>query len=57
MTRSEKRELPSSVPDEESAMPMLFWFPMIVMAGVYEAMSDDMAQLHRAFVRINNRDA
>ncbi len=38
-------------------MPMLFWFPMIVMAGVYEAMSDDMAQLHRAFVRINNRDA
>jgi hypothetical protein len=30
-------------------MPMLLWFPMIVAAGVYEAMSDDMAAWHRAF--------
>jgi hypothetical protein len=38
-------------------MPMLAWFPMIVMAGVYRAMSDDMAMWHRAFVKMNNRDA
>ncbi len=29
-------------------MPMLFWFPMIVVAGVYQAMSDDLAEWHRA---------
>jgi hypothetical protein len=30
-------------------MPMLIWFPMIVMAGICEAISDDLATWHRAF--------
>ncbi len=38
-------------------MPMLAWFPMIVLAGVYQAMSDDLAIWHRAFLGINDRDA
>jgi hypothetical protein len=33
-------------------MPMLLWFPMIVAAGVYEAMSHDIAEWHRAFAGI-----
>jgi len=37
-------------------MPMLWWFPMIVMAGVYRAMSDDIESWHRAFVSISNRE-
>lgn len=32
-------------------MPMLMWFPVIVMAGLYEAMSDDMLRWQRAFIR------
>jgi len=38
-------------------MPMLLWFPMIVMAGIYQAMSDDMEAWGRAWVGINDRDA
>jgi hypothetical protein len=29
-------------------MPMLFWFPVIVAAGVYQAISEDFAEWHRA---------
>jgi hypothetical protein len=29
-------------------MPMLLWFPMVVMAGVYQAMSDDLSRWLRA---------
>jgi hypothetical protein len=29
-------------------MPMLFWFPVIVAAGMYQALSDDLAAWHRA---------
>ena len=31
-------------------MPFLFWFPMIVVAGLYEAASDDMSQWQRAWL-------
>ena len=31
-------------------MPFLFWFPMIVVAGLYEAASDDMSKLQRAWL-------
>jgi hypothetical protein len=31
-------------------MPFLFWFPMIVVAGFYEAASDDMNKLQRAWL-------
>jgi hypothetical protein len=31
-------------------MPMLFWFPMIVAAGVYQAVSDDLTTWRRAFI-------
>jgi hypothetical protein len=49
MTTSVKREPQSSVPEKRSyAMPMLLWFPMIVAAGMYQAISDDLAQWHRA---------
>ncbi len=31
-------------------MPFLFWFPMIVVASLYEAASDDMSKLRRAWL-------
>ena len=31
-------------------MPFLFWFPMIVVVGLYEAASDDMSNLQRAWL-------
>jgi hypothetical protein len=31
-------------------MPMLIWFPVIVMAGLYEALSDDLVRWQRAFL-------
>ena len=31
-------------------MPFLFWFPIIVAAGLYEAASDDMSKLQRAWL-------
>jgi hypothetical protein len=37
-------------------MPMLVWFPAIVMAGVYQAMSDDFIQWQRACIRIVDRN-
>jgi len=30
-------------------MVMLFWFPAIVMAGVYRAMSEDVSALQHAY--------
>lgn len=29
-------------------MPMLFGFPVIVAAGMYQALSEDLAEWHRA---------
>ncbi len=37
-------------------MPMLFWLPMIVIAGLYQAVSDDLSALQRACIGANNRD-
>jgi hypothetical protein len=34
-------------------MPMLLWFPMIVAAGMYQAISDDLAAWHRACIGID----
>jgi hypothetical protein len=28
-------------------MPLLFYFPAVVMAGLYRATVDDMARMHR----------
>lgn len=36
-------------------MPMLMWFPVIVMVGVYEALSDDMLKWQRACARVVDR--
>lgn len=33
-------------------MPMLFWFPMIIAAGVYQAISEDLAEWHRAYTGV-----
>jgi len=41
---------------QERAMPMLLWFPMIVMAGLYRAMSDDISTWQRAMTNANNRE-
>jgi hypothetical protein len=53
----EARTITSRSGRQERAMPMLLWFPMIVMAGMYQAMSDDVATWHRAFSGIDDRDA
>lgn len=37
-------------------MPMLFWLPMIVMAGLYQAVSDDLSAWQRACDGASNRD-
>ena len=37
-------------------MPMLLWFPMIVMAGLYQAMADDISTWQRAMTNANNRE-
>jgi hypothetical protein len=31
----------------DPVMPLLFYFPAIVMAGLYRAAADDMARMHR----------
>jgi len=36
-------------------MPMLLWLPMIVTAGLYQAMSDDFSMWHRACIGENIR--
>jgi hypothetical protein len=38
-------------------MPMLLWFPMVVMAGMYQAMAHDVATWQRAFAPDTDRDA
>lgn len=48
--------MPMRVCKQERAMPMLLWFPMIVMAGLYQAMSDDLSTWQRAFIGANKRD-
>jgi hypothetical protein len=35
---------------------MLMWFPVIVMAGLYEAMSHDVRRWQRACIGASNRD-
>jgi hypothetical protein len=35
---------------------MLLWLPMIVMAGLYEAVSDDISAWQRACIGANIRD-
>ena len=42
---------------QERAMPMLLWFPMIVVAGLYEAMSDDLSTWQRACIGTSDREA
>jgi hypothetical protein len=37
-------------------MPMLLWLPMIVFAGLYQAVSDDIAAWQRACVGLQDRD-
>lgn len=37
-------------------MPMLLWFPMIVMAGLYQAVSDEVSAWQRACIGLNTRD-
>lgn len=32
-------------------MPLLFYFPVIVMSGIYEAAADDMAQMYSFWFR------
>lgn len=36
-------------------MPMLLWLPMIMMAGLYEAITDDFRLAVRV-IGLNNRD-
>ena len=31
-------------------MPFLFWFPMVVAAGLYQAASDDISKMQRAWL-------
>ena len=54
--RSARRELQVAFGIWEYAMPMLMWFPAIVMAGLYQAMSDDFIQWQRACTRIIDRN-
>jgi hypothetical protein len=35
---------------------MLMWFPVIVMAGLYEAMSHDVRRWQRACIGASNRE-
>jgi hypothetical protein len=37
-------------------MPMLIWLPVIVMAGMYEAMSDDLYRWQRAYIDADSSD-
>jgi hypothetical protein len=37
-------------------MPMLLWLPMIVMAGFYKSMSDDLSAWQRACIGASDRD-
>jgi hypothetical protein len=37
-------------------MPMLMWLPMVVMAGIYQAVADDFSAWHRACVGANDHD-
>lgn len=32
-------------------MPMLMWWPVIVMVGMYEAAMDDVNRLQRSFLK------
>jgi len=36
---------------ETRFMPLLFYFPVIVMSGLYEAAADDMAQIYSFWFR------
>jgi len=38
-------------------MPFLFFFPMIVAAGLVEAAADDMVQMQRAWLGHPQQDA
>lgn len=40
---------------KERLMPMLFWLPVIVMAGLYQALSDDLVEMQRACAGAGNR--
>jgi hypothetical protein len=35
----------------DTLMPLLFYFPVIVMSGFYEAAADDMAQIYSFWLR------
>jgi hypothetical protein len=56
VTNSARHERRRAFRNQECAMPMLMWFPVIVMAGLYEAMTDDLRRWQRACIGASNRD-